>query len=107
MPDAVQLLTISCLFLDELFSCIGLPRWFLLLFSFDDLFGNVAILSSGIEILFFPGLWDRYDLDFPVVSCFVPASGMGKNVCYSLFSACPLLPTLAQGHRKHLRTIWY
>lgn len=45
-------LTISCLFLDELFLVLGCPL-VLLLFSFDDLFGNVAILSSGIEILFF------------------------------------------------------
>ena len=45
-------LTISCLFLDELFLVLACP-FALLLFSFDDLFGNVAILSSGIEVLFF------------------------------------------------------
>ena len=38
-------LTISCLFLDELFLVLACP-FALLLFSFDDLFGNVAILSS-------------------------------------------------------------
>lgn len=45
-------LMISCLFLDELFLVVACPLA-LLLFSFDDLFGNVDILSSGIEILFF------------------------------------------------------
>lgn len=45
-------LTISCLFLDELFLVLACP-FALFLFSFDDLFGNVAILSSGIEVLFF------------------------------------------------------
>lgn len=45
-------LTISCLFLDELFLVLACPLA-LLLFSFDDLFGNVTVLSSGIKILFF------------------------------------------------------
>lgn len=45
-------LMISCLFLDELFLVLACPVA-LLLFSFDDLFGNVAVLSSGIKILFF------------------------------------------------------
>ena len=48
----ITALTISCLFLDELFPVLACP-FALLIFSFDDLFGNVAILSSGIEVLFF------------------------------------------------------
>lgn len=45
-------LMITCLFLDELFLVLACPVA-LLLFSFDDLFGNVTVLSSGIKILFF------------------------------------------------------
>lgn len=45
-------LMISCLFLDELFLVLACPVA-LLLFSFDDLFGDVAVLSLGIKILFF------------------------------------------------------
>lgn len=45
-------LMISCLFLDELFLVLACPVA-LLLFSFDDLFGSVAVLSTGIKILFF------------------------------------------------------
>lgn len=43
---------ITCLFLDELFFVLACPIA-LLLFSFDDLFGQVTVLSSGINILFF------------------------------------------------------
>lgn len=45
-------LTISCLFLDELFLVVACPIA-LLLFSFDELFGSVALISTGIKILFF------------------------------------------------------
>lgn len=45
-------LMITCLFLDELFLVLTCPVA-LVMFSFDDLFGNVAILSSGIKVLFF------------------------------------------------------
>lgn len=45
-------LMITSLFLDELFLVLACPVA-LLLFSFDDLFGNVTVLSSGIKILFF------------------------------------------------------
>lgn len=45
-------LMISCLFLDELFLVLACPLA-LLLFSFDELFGDPTILSSGIKILFF------------------------------------------------------
>ncbi len=45
-------LTISCLFLDEVFLIIAclIP---LLVFSFDELFGNMAVLSLGVKLLFF------------------------------------------------------
>lgn len=45
-------LMITCLFLDELFfviSCLLV----LLLFSFEDLFGNSALLTRGVSILFY------------------------------------------------------
>lgn len=45
-------LMISCLFLDELFLVLACPLA-LLFFSFDELFGEVTLLSSGIKILFF------------------------------------------------------
>lgn len=45
-------LMITCLFLDELFFVLACPVA-LLLFSFDDLFGQIGLLSSGIKILFF------------------------------------------------------
>lgn len=45
-------LMISCLFLDELFLVLACPLA-LLLFSFDELFGDPTLLSSGIKILFF------------------------------------------------------
>ncbi|WP_071145931.1 lysylphosphatidylglycerol synthase transmembrane domain-containing protein [Bacteroides ihuae] len=45
-------LMISCLFLDELFLVLACPLPFLL-FSFNELFGDPTLLSSGIKILFF------------------------------------------------------
>lgn len=45
-------LMISCLFMDELFLVLACPIA-LLLFSFDELFGSVTLISSGIKILFF------------------------------------------------------
>lgn len=45
-------LMMSCLFLDELFLVITCPL-VLLFFSFDELFGNISILSSGIKLFFF------------------------------------------------------
>ncbi len=45
-------LTISCLFLDEVFLTLAclIP---LFLFSFDELFGSMAVLSLGVKLLFF------------------------------------------------------
>lgn len=43
---------ISCLFLDELFLVVACPI-VLALFSFDELFREVAVLSSSIKLLFF------------------------------------------------------
>lgn len=45
-------LMISCIFLDELFFVIACPI-VLFLFPFDKLFGNVAVVSSGVKALFF------------------------------------------------------
>ncbi len=45
-------LTISCLFLDEVFLMIACMLPFLI-FSFDELFGNMAVLSLGVKLLFF------------------------------------------------------
>ncbi len=45
-------LTISCLFLDEVFLIIACFLPFLF-FSMDELFGNMAVLSSGVKLLFF------------------------------------------------------
>lgn len=91
-------LTISCLFLDELFLVLACP-FALLLFSFDDLFGNVAILSSGIEVLFFLVYGVVTILDFSVISCIVPPSGMGKTFVAHYFPLATASP-LAQGHRN-------
>lgn len=43
---------ISCIFLDELFFVFACPVA-LLLFSFDELFGSIGVISSGIKALFF------------------------------------------------------
>lgn len=45
-------LTISCLFLDELFLVLACPLA-LLFFPFDELFGDQSVFSEGIKLLFF------------------------------------------------------
>ena len=45
-------LMISCIFLDELFFVFACPVA-LLLFSFDELFGSIGVISSGIKALCF------------------------------------------------------
>lgn len=43
---------ISCLFMDELFLVVACPLA-LLVFPFEELFGNISILSTGVRLVFF------------------------------------------------------
>ena len=61
--------------------------------------GEFTLKNFPKQIALGTGFGLRYDLDFPVISCIVPPSGMGKTFVAHYFPLATASP-LAQGHRN-------